>query len=789
VATSGTFTGSRGGGSTGPWLTLDWSLLQQDIANNKSQLRLTLTLHSDYYINFSSSKTGDLEGNSFTYTAGMSGTGTRTLKTLDLWYTHASDGSLTTTLSGSFNIAISWGGSTVSSLSVSGSASPTTIPRASDFTAFTLSNSVLNKDTAFTVNYTLNRKSTAFSQDMSLNLGSKVIKSWNTTGTGALTQALTTTEVNTILSSTPNATSGTLTLTMQTKSGTTKIGSLISKTASFTLNSAIVPTATGLAVSIYGSGRDKTIAKYVQNVTKVTASFTGTAGYGATESSNTIVVRRQSDDANSQTITGESGTTGNPVALSGVYEVIATTKDSRGRTATQTVTFTVDAYTPPTITTFTAARDATTSTAVKLTYNTSWSVIGTTLNPTDVSVVGVNNVGTSATLYTLTGSNAGNVNSSTTPTGQSDSSRYTYTLTVTDSFGNKAVATATVSTSFVEFTVSKGYGIGVGKVWEAGALDVAGRTYIRNKSGGTVFSVNDESYVAGTTGMYNYWGFCDGNGAYQAYLGFSSSRDNVLNIVNNIGGIKLTPKSGEEIDMVGVLNMNNSNIIGVNSLHINDIGGDEGLIWDSASGTNNWKIVVTDDAATGNTDTTAYPLQWYLNDSRRMTLGTGGMLYLPQTTGGVKLGDYDTGNGTLIGATGNIELRAASGSAYVDFTNDTGDYDMRIMRTGDDVLTVSGGNLAATVVAPSKEEWKEDIQEFVKSGLDIINGSKPKTYKYKNTNAKETKIGLIAEEAPDDILTINKDGVDLYSMLTVSWKAIQELSAQVEYLTKKLKDK
>lgn len=480
MATSGTFTGARGGSGTGPYLSLSWSRIDIDEVNNKSQIRLTLNLVSDYSLSFSASKTGVLEGTSFTYTGGFSGTGTKTIKTLDIWVTHNSDGSLTTTFDGTFNIAISWGGSTVSSLSVSGSATIDTIPRASDFTAFTLSNTVLNKDTANTINYTLGRKSTAFTQDMTLQLGSIVIKSWNTAGTGALTQSLTAAEVNTILTKLPNATSGQLTLVMQTKSGSTNIGLYKTIGEDFTLNSAIVPTASALAVSIYGTGRDKTINKYVQGISKVTASFTSVAGYGATVSSNTIVVKRQSDNGNSQTITSSNGTIANAVSLSGVYVITATITDSRGRSASVSTTITVDAYSAPTITTFATVRDAATTTNVKATVNVAWSGLGT-LNPTDITIVGVNNVGTSVNLYTLNDSTAGALNTTQTYASQSDASSYAYTITVTDSFGKEAKAVSTLGTSFVEFTIAKGKGIGVGKVWEKGALDVNGDVYVSGK--------------------------------------------------------------------------------------------------------------------------------------------------------------------------------------------------------------------------------------------------------------------------------------------------------------------
>jgi hypothetical protein len=476
MATSGSFTGGRGGSSTGPYLKLSWSRIATDISGNRSQLRLTLQLISDYNIGFSASKSGNLEGHAFTYSGGMSGTGTKTLRTLDLWYNHDTNGNLSTTLSASFNIAVNWGGSYVSSISVSGTASVDSIPRASGFTAFSLSNSTLNTSTATTINYTLDRKSTSFSQDMTLKYGSTVIASWNTTGTGALTRTFSATEVNKVISAMPNSTSGTLTLVMQTKSGSSNIGSSISKTVSVSLNSAIKPSASSLSVSIYGSGRDKTINKYVQGISKVTASFSRSAGYGASISTNTITVKRQSDGGNSQTISSYSGTTANAVSLSGTYVIEGYVKDSRGRTDTVSTTITVDAYAPPSITKFTASRTST-STTVSNAITANWSIGAS--NPTSITVTSKNNAGTTTTVYSVTGQTAGTLSTTQSYTGQSDTSSYVYTITVTDSFGNKATATSLVGTTFVEMSIARGKGVGIGKVWEKGALDVGGTAYIQ----------------------------------------------------------------------------------------------------------------------------------------------------------------------------------------------------------------------------------------------------------------------------------------------------------------------
>lgn len=784
MATSGTFTGARGGSSTGPYLKLSWSLLSQDVANNKSQIRLTLQLVSDYSISFSSSKSGTLEGNSFTYSGGMSGAGTVTVKTLDLWYTHAADGTLTTTVDGSLALNISWGGSNTGTLTVSGSMNPTTIPRASDFTAFSLSNSVLNKDTAVTVNYTLNRKSTSFSQDMTLKYGSTVIKSWNTTGTGALTQTLSTAEVNSIISAMSTVTSGTLTLTMQTKSGTTNIGSLVSRTTSVSLNAAIAPTASALSVSIYGTGRDKTLAKYVQNITKVTASFTRTAGYGASISSSTIVVKRQSDNGDSQTIASNSGTTANAVKLSGTYSVVATVTDSRGRTATVSTTITVVAYSEPSISKFTTARLTSPSTSVSASITASFSM-GTD-NPTDVTVVGVNNVGTSQSLYTLNDTTTSPINLSQTYTSQSDASAYTYTLTVTDSFGKKATATAKVTTTFVEMTIAKGNGIGVGKVWEKGVLDVGGDAYVSGK-------VETNRFI--TTGGRS--------------------------VIN--GGVEI--KEADPDNEAMYINWDATNRFFM-APKINDVYEWTKEFWFDYGNTE-W-----------GTDTNFYigGTRLYFTANR----ASGANIEVSSSTGQIYL-HYDASNylrvqsnqqtmvfgsvaweftpGTINQTSGNAVFRSATGYCVVKSDGTSADI---YLQANSEVRCVAPGTtatykpcLASAFTVNSKREVKTNIEVSKDGALEKVLNTKVYDYHLvdelgeyevvsideespakgervkvdsKDPNKVKKRKGLILDEVPEELISgKDDDGIDLYAMNALLWQAVQELTAEVQSLKTKVK--
>jgi Chaperone of endosialidase len=92
--------------------------------------------------------------------------------------------------------------------------------------------------------------------------------------------------------------------------------------------------------------------------------------------------------------------------------------------------------------------------------------------------------------------------------------------------------------------------------------------------------------------------------------------------------------------------------------------------------------------------------------------------------------------------------------------------------------------LASAFTVSSMAETKTNI-EPLDSALDKVNGSKVYKYTLKqyvddngNPRPYSNKIGLIYEEVPTDLHGAD-DGIDLYSVCGLLWKAVQELSAQV----------
>jgi hypothetical protein len=266
----------------------------------------------------------------------------------------------------------------------------------------------------------------------------------------------------------PTSSSRTGTITVTAYNGDYVVGT---KTLNLTFvvpnNSTFNPAATGLTTAINGNGFDKTtIQGYVQGISRVDVSFTGTARGGATVASRTIKI----DGAN------YSGTSATSAILSksGTITITATVTDSRGRSASTSTTISVLAYAPPKITAFSAARGVNTTQA-NITRAGTWSnlssknVLTVRIRQRPFGGDWVDLVNTTMTSGALTGS--------ILATGLSDSASYDFEFTLTDSFGRTATATASIGTAKVALSIAEDIGIGAGKVHERGGVDAAGGIY------------------------------------------------------------------------------------------------------------------------------------------------------------------------------------------------------------------------------------------------------------------------------------------------------------------------
>lgn len=338
MATSGTIQEAI---RTGYRLQIAWTVDSQSVANNTSTVTAKVQLvstGSSYTINSSASKSGSLTINgtkyTFNFTASLSGNQTKTLFTKTVTAGHASDGTKTCSFSATCGINVTLSGTYYGNVTASGTGVFNTIARASTISSVTSSVSV-NGTNAVTVAIT--RASSSFTHTVVFSFGSY---SKTTTGVGTSTSyAIPTSWLNAI----PNATSGTAKVTVTTYSGSTKIGSAVSKNFTLTVPASVVPSISSVAVADTTTNQT-TFGNMVQNKSKPKLTITAAGSLGSTITAYKTVFE-------GKTYTGATPTTA-VITKSGTASASITVTDSRGRTATTTKTWTVVAYTAPKIISF-----------------------------------------------------------------------------------------------------------------------------------------------------------------------------------------------------------------------------------------------------------------------------------------------------------------------------------------------------------------------------------------------------------------------------------------------------
>lgn len=465
MATSGTINGNQSG--TQPYLRIQWDVRETDIAGNRSKVRLRLYLVSPYNINFSANKSGSLEGQSFTYTGNVNGAGTYLIRTRELWIGHNSDGTKSITFDANFNINISWSGSTLSSLSVSGNATLNTIPRASSISFQGGSTAEIGKNQDLYIK--INRADSSFTHHLKYSFGKKTGPI--TTGRISWVDHEWTIPVE-LANEIPNDNSGWGSIVCETyDKNNNLIGSTTTRFTA-TIPASWGPSVSGLTVNIAGNAVAKEMGMYVQALSQVSASFNSSANNGASLVSQKIFTSK-SDGTDSGTIHASSGTS-HVLNGSGEYEIMAEVKDSRGRYATAYKYITVQAYSPPVISGFSATRDPNAETYVDVFRAGST----TSLSGKNTAKLVISKRETGGSWSDISSvSFTGDFSQTYRDSGNTVTKSYDFRLVVSDKFGKRTESVVSVSTSRVVLDIHKDEGVGVGKVHEKGVMDVRGDSF------------------------------------------------------------------------------------------------------------------------------------------------------------------------------------------------------------------------------------------------------------------------------------------------------------------------
>jgi len=450
---NGTATGSNAS-HVDCWL--EYKITSQDVTNNFSVIDVYL-----YSASTDSSSTKWTTAENFGYVGYNNGNKAYRSTTYDFSnkkvncfghssfsVSHNADGTKTITLQGAWSTSHS---SYISGGSVSASVTLTTIPRA---TAPTLSASSVAFNSSVTI--TMNRASSSFTHTLTYSCGSAS----GTIGTDLGTSKAWTVP-NSLMSQIPSATSAKITIACKTYSGSTLIGTK-TVTLTATVPSSIVPTISTIRLTD-PNNLAATYGGYVQNKSKLKVEVDCAGVYGSTITNVSI------------TALGKTATT-NPYTSviitdgQGSKTVSVTITDSRGRTASSTASFTVLAYSSPTISSMTAIRCNSSGTAddegtyIKVTYTFAIASLNSKNTKSAVTEYRSSAASTYSNADTYTGAYSGTRSFVFGAGGISVDSAYNVKLTVSDAF-TSTTKNVDVPSAFVVIDFrSTGKGMAVGQV-------------------------------------------------------------------------------------------------------------------------------------------------------------------------------------------------------------------------------------------------------------------------------------------------------------------------------------
>lgn len=451
-------------------LQAEYSYTQNTTANT-STVTVTLKL-VDHYALYATALTGSyisVGGSKTNYTKsisyGGSTTTTTTLATKTATVTHNSDGTATCNISGTFVINGTYRNNSVGTMTVN---QTITLPKIARSSSFTVSSSV---NTGSAISGTVTPSSTAFNHKIQLKIG--------TTVKDTITMAVGTTAFSYTIPHSwfPSSTSGTVTAVLQTYNGTTLVAST-SKNITANVPTSVVPAVSAFTAAIAASGLS---GLYVQGKTTAKLTATATAGSGSSIASYTYSGANVTSSGNSTTVTTNNITTA-AIKSAGTVTYTVKVQDTRGRTASKTVSITVYPYAVPSIGPVSVQRcdssgnPSQSGTYAKYTVNSSYSSVGGK-NTRTVTVAYSSNNGTS---YSAETTLQATTDTAATKTGIygggafAIASTYVIRFTIKDAYGATKTITAPLQSAARPINVrSNGKGVAIGAMSTKDAFEVS----------------------------------------------------------------------------------------------------------------------------------------------------------------------------------------------------------------------------------------------------------------------------------------------------------------------------
>lgn len=345
------------------------------------------------------------------------------------------------------------------------------------------------------INIPITKYNKGFSDTLEISLGGTLIKTIGNISNG-YDVSFSTTELNNIYKKIPSSTSGSFTFKLTTKNGGTTLGTS-SKTVTGNISSSIKPSISSVSITEAGSVPSGW-GVYVKNKTKIKVTTSASAGNGSSISSTKV-------SFNGVTYSGSPITT-NVVNKTGSLDVVVTVTDKRNRSASTTKTISVVDYANPYISKINAFRCNADGTA-----NDKGTYIKAELAGGVSSVNSKNDYSykiqwrktTESTWKTYTFDVTTNtINSSTILSSIENSSSYDVRAVITDSFTSVNKAAKTIPSVYRTISYKAGgHGVAIGKVAELeNIFDIAMETRI---IGGTKIDINGNLILPGNANLKN----------------------------------------------------------------------------------------------------------------------------------------------------------------------------------------------------------------------------------------------------------------------------------------------
>lgn len=449
-------------------MSVSWSEGSTNIANNTTVIsangsfagpNISFDSWQTYYLRLywhdNNTNTDTLFAASAGFTSAGQSYGTKSVSG-SITVTHKSDGSL----SGYVKLRFDAPGT-------SGGWSPGTTDLNTDWTACTTiarasSISVSGSQLGSGVSVTIDRKSSSFTHKVEYKF---VESDWTTISSNAATSATFTPPVS-LATQIPSAETGALTVRVTTFNGSTQIGDSVTKSVNLKVPTNIVPSLSDLSATRIDNGVPSGWGIYVKNKSQVKITASGANGaQGSTIAGYSITGPGLSVNTSSGTSEVLSST--------GTLTYTCTVTDTRGRTASKTVSINVVDYTYPNIS---MSAERCTSDGTK---NTNGTYLRIVITFSYASVSGKNLIASkSCSCNGVSNSSFASGTAFVLAANCSIGNHYTVSASIKDALGNTATAGVEVTTSYRILNVNKNKnGLAIGKFSEKAAFEVNMNSY------------------------------------------------------------------------------------------------------------------------------------------------------------------------------------------------------------------------------------------------------------------------------------------------------------------------